>query len=129
MKKMSYAISSALLMAIIAGTPLTATASLPSAVNGQSTPSLAPMLTKIMPAVVNISAIGEVYDNAGPEAQSNSNANNPNNANSSDKQGTQGQNNQGNQGNQNQGPRKFAALGSGVIVDAAKGYILTNAHV
>jgi serine protease Do len=130
MKKMSYAISSALLMAIIAGTPLTAIASLPSAVNGQSTSSLAPMLTKIMPAVVNISAIGEVYDNAGPEAQPNPNSqSNPNNANNSDNQGNQGQNNQGNQGNQNQGPRKFAALGSGVIVDAAKGYILTNAHV
>ena len=127
MKKMSYAISSTLLMAILAGTPLPSVASLPSAVNGQSTPSLAPMLTKIMPAVVNVSAIGEVYDNAGPE--SNSNANNQNNSNSANNSDNQGNQSQSNQGSQNQGPRKFAALGSGVIVDAARGYILTNAHV
>lgn len=54
--------------------------------------SLAPMLKKIMPAVVNIAAKGESEDNANYESH-------------------------------------FESLGSGVILDAKKGYIVTNAHV
>lgn len=68
--------------------------------NTGSTDSMAPMLTKVMPAVVNISVLGER-----PIPMQKNQAN--------------GQNIQ---------PR-FKSAGSGVIVDAEKGYIVTNAHV
>lgn len=84
-------------------------AELPPVVDGHQVPSLAPMLSKILPAVVNISARGEVkvhnplLDNPQfrryfglpdvPEEQ------------------------------------RVEELGSGVIINAAKGYVLTNNHV
>lgn len=64
-------------------------------------PSLAPMLDKVMPAVVNISVEGELKsedndkDAAGPKSAR----------------------------------RKFRGLGSGVIMNPEKGYVITNAHV
>ncbi|MFZ5532978.1 MAG: DegQ family serine endoprotease [Pseudomonadota bacterium] len=95
--------------------PLPAQAALPwQAVDGQGVPSLAPLLEKISPAVVNIATHGTtevrnpLADNPmfedpffrrffgvpdGPQTQ------------------------------------ETQSLGSGVIVDARKGYILTNAHV
>lgn len=69
--------------------------------------SIAPMLTKVMPAVVNISVVGKI-----PVIQSE---------------------NDSQSGNDKQPPRfgnkKFSSFGSGVIVDAKKGIIITNAHV
>lgn len=65
--------------------------------------SLSSMLKTIMPTVVNVSAQGEIPRVDNPFAEPNS------------RQSTQ--------------PRRFEALGSGVIVDAKDGYILTNAHV
>ena len=65
-------------------------------------PSLAPMLDKTMQATVNVAIQGELP---------------PEETLSSKKSQTQRKS------------RKFEALGSGVIIDAKKGYIITNAHV
>lgn len=72
--------------------------------------TIAPMLKKIMPSIVNVAAQGEMLV---PNTRENSGDNNNNNS-----------------------PRMpggslrdFASLGSGVIVDAAKGYVITNNHV
>ena len=60
-------------------------------------PSLAPMLDRVTPAVVNI-AVAKLFVRENPE-------------------------------NDNVDIRRGLAVGSGVIIDAKKGYILTNAHV
>ncbi|ULU25445.1 Do family serine endopeptidase [Dyella terrae] len=94
---------------LVAATPLVSHATLPPTVDGQPLPSLAPMLEKVTPAVVNISTKTRVqvrdpfFDD--PVFRQFF--------------GLQGS------------PRSRVeqSLGSGVIVDAAKGYILTNNHV
>lgn len=66
-------------------------------------PSLAPMLQKILPSVVNIRAQIKITDiNTLSKLEKNQNG---------------------------EVPDKFLSVGSGVIVNADKGYILTNAHV
>jgi len=86
-------------------------AGLPASVGGESLPSLAPMLERVLPAVVNIATSGRIQVDQNPlnndplfqyffnmpESQ----------------------------------PRERAtnSLGSGVIIDAANGYIVTNNHV
>ncbi|HET9817913.1 MAG TPA: Do family serine endopeptidase [Rhodanobacteraceae bacterium] len=98
-------------LALVAATPAFA-GTLPVAVNGQPLPSLAPMLARVSPAVVNISSTSHRRVAVNPFF--------------SDPM-----------------MRQFfglpvvppsrelvqQSLGSGVIVDAAKGYILTNNHV
>ena len=86
----------------------------PPFVNGQPVPTLAPMIKRVTPAVVNVSTRGHV-----DVQQQNPFMNDP-----FFQQffGGQGFNNAPIQ-------RQFQSLGSGVIVDAAKGYILTNNHV
>jgi serine protease Do/serine protease DegQ len=82
----------------------------PSSVNGQTMPSLAPMLEKSTPAVVSIAVKGthEVKQNVPNIFRFFSNPNqNPNQAQE----------------------RPFRGLGSGVIIDAKEGYIVTNNHV
>lgn len=107
--------STALLAAVVGGTPFAAvSAAIPAAVAGARVPSLAPMIRKVSPAVVTIATRG-VMPNDDPDAD-----------------------------NQHDDPfhdrffhdpgqsadeQPFAAAGSGVIVDAKRGYILTNAHV
>ncbi|EMI5490836.1 Do family serine endopeptidase [Providencia stuartii] len=85
-------------------------ATLPATAQSQNMPSLAPMLEKVLPAVVNIHVSGTRVQNQqipeelkfffGPNVPS-----------------------------QQQSVRPFEGLGSGVIIDAAQGYILTNNHV
>jgi len=75
----------------------------PEVMSGQVT-NLATMLQKVMPAVVNIAAQGEIAPAPNPNAEPSDNAAPP-------------------------APRKFESMGSGVIVDADKGYVITNAHV
>ncbi|EMU8998363.1 Do family serine endopeptidase [Providencia rettgeri] len=85
-------------------------ASLPVTAQSQNLPSLAPMLEKVLPAVVNIHVSGTRVQNQqipeelkfffGPNVPS-----------------------------QQQSVRPFEGLGSGVIIDAEQGYILTNNHV
>ncbi len=90
--------------------PVTATAALPLTVSGEQMPSLAPMLEQVTPAVVSIAVEGtQVSKQRVPE-----------------------------QFRFFFGPdfpveqmqeRPFRGLGSGVIIDADKGYIVTNYHV
>jgi Do/DeqQ family serine protease len=87
-----------------------ALAALPLASDGQPMPSLAPMLERITPAVVNISTQGHV------QLQMNPLFNDPFFRRFFDVP------------NQPQ-QRKTQSLGSGVIVDARRGLVLTNNHV
>lgn len=89
--------------------PLGAQAGLPSQVGGEPLPTLAPMLERTTPAVVKISTLGRVvtrdpfFDD--PFFRRFFNA------------------------PQQQRERQTQGLGSGVIVDAKQGYIITNHHV
>jgi len=115
MKKLSTAPLSIVLGAALLSSsfiPLTAHAFSiwPSSVDGQTMPSLAPMLEKATPAVVSIAVQGthEVKQNIPNIFRFFGNPNqNPNQAQQ----------------------RLFRGLGSGVIIDAEKGYIVTNNHV
>ncbi len=90
--------------------PLTANAALPMTVNSQSLPSLAPMLELVTPAVVSIAVEGKHVSKQrlpknfhyffGPNFPL-----------------------------EQVKERPFKGLGSGVIIDAKKGYIITNHHV
>ncbi|MDO9768197.1 Do family serine endopeptidase [Glaesserella parasuis] len=93
--------------------PMAAHATLPTAVNGQALPSLAPMLEKVRPAVVSIAIEGKTQASAsrravpeefefffGPDMFRDGGS-----------------------------PRQFKGEGSGVIIDAKKGYVVTNNHV
>ena len=82
-----------------------ALAMLPQAVEGEPLPSLAPMLEKVLPAVVNISTTTNI-----------SLAEHPLFRDPMFRQFAPSK-------------RKESSLGSGVIVDAENGYILTNHHV
>ena len=107
-----------LLAACLAAASLTSLTSYahmpPPALDGQPVPSLAPMIKRVIPAVVNVSTRGHVQEQV----------NNPfmNDPFFQQFFGGQGFNNAPIQ-------RQFQSLGSGVIVDAKKGYILTNNHV
>ncbi|RYU70005.1 Do family serine endopeptidase [Aliivibrio finisterrensis] len=91
-------------------TPIQSQAALPLSVNSKQLPSLAPMLEKITPAVVSISVSGTQVSKQhipeqfrfflGPDFPA-----------------------------EQVQERPFRGLGSGVIVDAKKGYIVTNHHV
>ncbi len=107
---LSAILGAALLSSSILPTTAHAYSIWPNSVDGQTMPSLAPMLEKSTPAVVSIAVKG-THD----VKQSVPNIfrffGNPN----------QNQ-------NQNQ-QRPFRGLGSGVIIDAKEGYIVTNNHV
>ncbi|MGH8156859.1 MAG: Do family serine endopeptidase [Rhodanobacter sp.] len=97
----------AIVIGLVPGT--SPAAALPAAVDGQPMPSLAPMLEHVTPAVVNIStktrvAVSNPYFNDPVFRQFFGLPNTPQ-------------------------ERTEQSLGSGVIVDAAKGYVLTNNHV
>ena len=97
----------ALVIGLVPGT--SSAAALPAAVDGQPMPSLAPMLEHVTPAVVNIStktrvAVANPYFNDPVFRQFFGLPDTPQ-------------------------ERTEQSLGSGVIVDAAKGYVLTNNHV
>ncbi|WDE06130.1 Do family serine endopeptidase [Thalassomonas viridans] len=108
MKKLSILVSAALFSGTLALSSAPAYANLPLAVGGQTMPSLAPMLEKATPAVVSISVKGthEIQQRV-PDAFKFF-FGNP---------------------RQRSQERPFQALGSGVIIDADKGYIVTNNHV
>jgi len=99
-----------LFAAILLLAPLSGYAGLPVAVNGQPLPSLAPMLESTTPAVVNISTITAIRVEEHPLLRD------PFFRRFFDLP-------------QQQGKRESQSLGSGVIVDAARGYVLTNHHV
>lgn len=110
MKKKNQLLSAlALSVGLSLSASFPASAALPSQVPGQEAiPSLAPMLEKVLPAVVSVQVEGtarqsqripeELKKYFGKDAP-------------------------------DQQAQPFEGLGSGVIIDAAKGYILTNNHV
>ncbi|HEO9144271.1 MULTISPECIES: serine endoprotease DegQ [Enterobacter] len=110
MKKKNQLLSAiALSVGLSLSASFPALAAIPSQVPGQAAiPSLAPMLEKVLPAVVSVQVEGtavqsqrvpeELKKYFGDEAP-------------------------------DQQAQPFEGLGSGVIIDAAKGYILTNNHV
>lgn len=102
-------VSAFALLLIALSTPLLA-GGLPVAVDGEPLPSLAPMLERTTPAVVNISTTGSVAVN------NNSLFEDPFFRQFFDLP-------------QQRSRRQTQSLGSGVIVDAANGYIVTNFHV
>jgi len=83
-------------------------ATLPHKVDAKQMPTLAPMLKKVMPAIVNITVQGQINENDDPFSKSAEERSDPNRT-------PKGQ--------------RFENLGSGVIVDAKHGYIITNAHL
>ncbi len=93
----------------LAATPA-ALAALPVSVEGQPLPTLAPMLERVTPAVVNIASEGRV------QVADNPLLSDPFFRHFFDLPSRPRE-------------RKVQSLGSGVIVDAQKGYILTNHHV
>jgi Do/DeqQ family serine protease len=104
-----FLLTATLAVATLLSVPAATRAAMPPAVDGHAMPSLAPMLQRVTPAVVNISSKKRVqvqnpYFND-PVVQQ--------------LFGLPGGSNE----------RVEQSLGSGVIVDAAKGYVLTNNHV
>lgn len=110
MKMKISVLSAAILSAGLTLMPMTASAALPMAVNSQQLPSLAPMLERTTPAVVSVAVSGTHVSKQrvpdmfryffGPNAP-----------------------------REQVRERPFRGLGSGVIIDADKGYIVTNNHV
>lgn len=101
--------------ALCAGLLLTAAsgagfAALPTAVDGEALPTLAPMIERVTPAVVNISTRAKVV------VRENSLLNDPIFRRFFDLP-------------ERYREREAQSLGSGVIVDAERGYVLTNHHV
>ncbi|MEW5562472.1 serine endoprotease DegP [Enterobacter asburiae] len=136
MKKTTLAMSALALSLGLALSPLSASAAETSsaATAAQPMPSLAPMLEKVMPSVVSINVEGSTTVNTprmGRNFQQFFGDNSPfcqdgsPFQNSPFCQGGQG----GPGGNGGSQQEKFMALGSGVIIDAAKGYVVTNNHV
>ncbi|RSK68291.1 serine endoprotease DegP [Enterobacter huaxiensis] len=136
MKKTTLAMSALALSLGLALSPVAATAAetASSAATAQQMPSLAPMLEKVMPSVVSINVEGsttvntprmprnfqQFFGDNSPFCQDGS----PFQSSPFCQGGGAGDDSQG--GGQQQ---KFMALGSGVIIDAAKGYVVTNNHV
>ncbi|WON76330.1 serine endoprotease DegP [Serratia sp. UGAL515B_01] len=96
----------------------------------QPLPSLAPMLEKVMPSVVSINVEGSTTVNSlsmPPQFQQFFGDNSPFCQEGSPFLGSPIC--QGAQGAPGKTKEAFRALGSGVIIDAAKGYVVTNNHV
>ena len=139
MKKTTLAMSALALSLGLALSPVSAiaaeTASSVPATAAQPLPSLAPMLEKVMPSVVSINVEGSTTVNTprmGRNFQQFFGDNSPFCQEGSPFQSSPfcqgGPADDGAQGGGSQ-QQKFAALGSGVIIDAAKGYVVTNNHV
>ncbi|MGA7981447.1 MAG: Do family serine endopeptidase [Chromatiaceae bacterium] len=99
-----------LLLVLAVGSAQSVNAALPTAVNGQPIPTLAPMLERVIPAVVNISSVTRI------EIQDHPLLSDPFFRWFFDSP-------------RRNRERDSQSLGSGVIVDAARGLVLTNHHV
>lgn len=127
MKKITLTLNAIVISLGIAGLPCTTfaaeTASSSLSTRVQPLPTLAPMLQTVMPSVVSITVEGTT------KAKSNQNP-------FADlapfcQQGSPFLDSPfcSGQGAESQQTEKFSALGSGVIINAAKGYVVTNNHV
>ena len=133
MKKTTLAMSALALSLSLALSPLaTAAETASSATTAQQMPSLAPMLEKVMPSVVSINVEGSTTVNT-PRLPRNFQQffgdNSPFCQDGSPFQSSPFCQQGGGQGGADAQKQKFMALGSGVIIDAAKGYVVTNNHV
>ena len=116
MKKRNFVLTSIALGLSVLTAPMMSVAETPTEISaGQVMPSLAPILEKVLPSVVSISVEGKQKSNAaqmdddipeefkfffGPDMF-----------------------------DRDRAPRNFKGLGSGAIINAEKGYVLTNNHV
>ena len=115
MKNTSFLLSAlALIVGVNMATVPAAVAALPTQIQGQPLPSLAPMLEKVLPAVVSVHVEGTDKESQQqvPEPLKRF-------------FGQQGQES----APDDEPSQEFEGLASGVIIDAAKGYVLTNNHV
>ena len=110
MNKRLTLLSASMLALSVGILPAVSQAALPQSVQGQQMPSLAPMLEKVTPAVVSISVTGtHVSKRRVPDAfRYFFGPNTP---------------------REQVREQPFQGMGSGVIVDAGEGYIITNHHV
>ena len=111
MKKQTQLLSAlALSVGLSLSAPIQTMAAMPSQVPGQSAlPSLAPVLEKVLPAVVSVQVEGTAVQGQ--------------------KVPDELKKYFGDELPEQQQAQPFEGLGSGVIIDAAKGYVLTNNHV
>jgi serine protease Do len=125
MKKTALVLSSLALSIGLAMGPVTtanAAETASASTSAQPLPSLAPMLEKVMPSVVSINVEGSATVDAKTVQQMSPFC----------QDGSPFQGSPMCQGGAPGGPttqEAFKALGSGVIIDAAKGYVVTNNHV
>ena len=110
MLKRNRAAIAILLMVVVCGAAPSINAGLPVAVDGQPLPTLAPMIKLVAPAVVNIATEGRVRVRQNP-LLSDPFFRRFFNLPSVERE------------------RRVQSVGSGVIVDAANGFVLTNNHV
>lgn len=141
MKRKSLVLSAlALSLAMAMGsTTANAAESAASAASSGQLPSLAPMLEKVMPSVVSIYVEGHTT-NAGnpgkegipPQLQPFFGENSPFCQDGSPFQSSpvcQGEGDDDDNGQQQPKQENFQALGAGVVINAEKGYVVTNSHV
>jgi serine protease Do len=90
---------------------------LPNEIVDGTQKSLAPMLKNVMPSVVNITAQGTLpFSQLPPQKQG--------------PMSPKGDDDYDNESHENPNrPNQFQSAGSGVIINAQKGYVITNAHV
>lgn len=141
MKRKSLVLSAlALSLAMAMGTTTAnAAESAASAASSGQLPSLAPMLEKVMPSVVSIYVEGHTTkeNNAGkegipPQLQPFFGENSPFCQDGSPFQSSpmcQGEGDDDGDGQQQPKQENFQALGAGVVINAEKGYVVTNSHV
>lgn len=110
MNKTNRLASVTILALSILGLPAAATAALPAEVDGEPIPTLAPMIKRVSPAVVNIAVRASV-----DQSRDNPLLNDPFFRRFFEDRAPR--------------QRQSQSAGSGVIVDAARGYVLTNHHV
>lgn len=127
MKKTTLAISALAVSLGLALGPMVASATQTEATvtSSQQLPSLAPMLQKVMPSVVSISVQGSAPVNTSRMPGFRFFGDNPFCQRGGPLEGSPLCDN--NRGGPSQ--EKFTALGSGVIIEAEKGYVVTNNHV
>ncbi|HBV40852.1 MAG TPA: serine endoprotease DegP [Erwinia sp.] len=131
MKKTLLASALALSLGMAMG-PLTATAAETASSSSQQLPSLAPMLEKVMPSVVSINVEGSTTvrtPRLPQQFQQFFGGNSPFCQDGSPFQGSPMCQGGGPQSDPDTQQEKFRALGSGVVINAEKGYVVTNNHV
>ncbi|MGH8260936.1 MAG: trypsin-like peptidase domain-containing protein, partial [Steroidobacteraceae bacterium] len=119
-------------LAMLGARALPAASALPAMAGGQRLPSLAPMVKRVSPAIVNVAARGTATDGGDDDSSGGP---------SSPSAGGQDfppddpllrrffSHKSGSRGTARPREHPFQSAGSGVVIDARRGFILTNAHV